>query len=281
MNPRVIIVEDESVLRTSMMRAISRLPDLVVEGAGTAADAVRLFDSGPVDLLISDIDLPDRLGIELLGELRRRHPSARIVFVSAYLKAYQSQIPPSAHVQVFEKPLGLDQLRDIVQQAVGGTMSEAAAPFGLADYIQLAALGRHSVRILVKAASGSGEILILSGDAWGASDDQGIGMPAFVRLCALESAQVTCTAQSQPLGERNLEGRVESLLLEAARLRDEGATEVSNPFEQLRENAMNALMSKDYPKALSLFEEAQGLVTDDRLVNANIQRLRLLTRVSS
>ena len=106
-------------------------------------------------------------------------------------------------------------------------------------------------------------------------------------------ATVTCSAQTGPPGERNLEGNIESILLEAARQRDEGQIEHPplpdldavasppapgpSPFDRLRDDAMNAMMAKDYRAALSLFEQAQALVADDRLVNANIERLRALT----
>jgi len=53
---RVLILDDEAVLRTSMARGQRKLPALV--------EAVRTVDGAPPDLASSDIDLPARTGME-------------------------------------------------------------------------------------------------------------------------------------------------------------------------------------------------------------------------
>lgn len=112
---RVLIIEDETVLRASVARGIAKLNVDVFE-AGTLNDALRIVDTTPPDVVISDIDMPERSGLELLGELGRRNLNVPVIFVSGYLNAYRSQIPHHASVEVLEKPVPIDELRQVVRR---------------------------------------------------------------------------------------------------------------------------------------------------------------------
>ena len=111
---RVLIVEDETVLRASLAHGLSKTSGMEVRDAGSVDQALSLIDKGAPDIIISDIDLPGRTGIELLGELGKRGLSIPIVYVSAYLKAYGAQIPQHANIEVLEKPIALEELRRVI-----------------------------------------------------------------------------------------------------------------------------------------------------------------------
>lgn len=219
---RVLIIEDEPVLRSSMARGIGKLAGVAVVDVGTVKGALDAIDQSPPQMIISDIDLPDRSGIELLGELGRRGLKVPIVFVSAYLKAYGSQIPPHANVDVREKPIQLEELRAIVQRRLGaGSRPMELAPFAVADYVQLSCLGRHSVVIEVDSPENRGRIVIETGTVWTAVDERGEGEQAFARLAFLKGAATRVSTLRGEAGIRTINGGWEGLLLEAARQHDE------------------------------------------------------------
>ena len=68
----ILVAEDDFDTREVLARLL-RLSGHVVHTATTAAEALALADAHKCDLLISDIGLPDRSGIELMRELRERH----------------------------------------------------------------------------------------------------------------------------------------------------------------------------------------------------------------
>jgi CheY-like chemotaxis protein len=217
----VLVVEDEPMLLQALVAGLSRLGTVDVSGAASVAEALGVLDQRAPDVLISDIDLPDRLGIELLGELGVRGQKPYVVFASAYVKAFRAQIPRSARVEVLEKPVKLETLREIVRAQTG--RAAPPAPFGITDYLQIAALGRHSVVLEVWRDQRLGTIEVVQGEAWSSSDGGGEGPAAFTRLLHEPGTQVRCYAAQEGPGERNLWGSVEGLLLEAARLADEAA----------------------------------------------------------
>jgi CheY-like chemotaxis protein len=308
----LLLVEDEATLRASVARALSRLPRVEVIAVGTVAEAVAAIDQAPPDLLLSDIDLPDRSGIELLGELARRNIRCPVVIVSAYLRAYGAQIPPNAGVEVLEKPVALETLREVVQRRL---QTQVDSPFAVVDYIQLACMGHRSVRVDFRADGFVGWIIVKEGALWAARDNDGTGVAAFQRLAFRRDGQVECSSLRDDPGPRTIHDPWEGLLMEAARLLDESNYEVKGDLElaaPLQEPAtqrtaglaparppepdpgdpplsaeehrfavvwdrgLQALLARRYPEALEAFIEARNLCPEDRKVQANLARLEAM-----
>jgi CheY-like chemotaxis protein len=215
---RILIIEDEAVLRSFLVRGLGAQRDWIVAGAATVSEGLRSIDEAPPDILLTDIDLPDRSGLEILGELGKRGLTIPVVFMSAYLKAYGAQIPRHANVHVLEKPVGLEQLRTVVRSRLGEDVS--TSPFSVPDYLQLACMGQHSVRINIPDLNG--EVIVYRGVLWGARDAKGDGKLAFQRLALSDSAAVHCDALEGEPPPRTVEEDWQRLLLDTARLSDEG-----------------------------------------------------------
>ncbi|MDH5673433.1 MAG: response regulator [Myxococcales bacterium] len=294
----VLVVDDEAVLRNSMARGIGRLEGVEAVEAADFGAALRMLDERPPDLIVSDIDLPDRMGIELLGELGKRALSLPVIFVSAYLRAFRAQIPPRANIEALEKPVPLEELRKLVvkhlEQRVGAS---TPAPFGVADYVQLACMGRHSVRIESDFGDGrKGVVTVHEGEIWSASHGALRGAAAFMELAFAPDARVACSRLMTGAGPREIEESADFLLMEAARCHDEHTSrgpemsaelifveddteaeeteDGTEDFEQHWEAGIDALLAKDYQGAFASFLAAQALRPEDAKVHANLERLR-------
>jgi DNA-binding response OmpR family regulator len=224
---RVLIVEDEILLRSAMVRGIGKMPGITVAQAGTIKEALVEIDAQAPDMIVSDIDLPDRSGVELLGELGRRGLRVPLLFVSAYVKAYAAQIPRHADVDVREKPLRLDELRTIIENRLAGHQGGEEAPFAPADYLQLACLGHRSVVIEVESKERRGLIIVHDGTLWTAADGQGTGVDAFRRLAFIPKAVVRVRALRDEPPTRTIHGHWEQVLLDAACEYDEASRRVT------------------------------------------------------
>lgn len=292
----MLILEDEPTLRSSMARGLGRLPGVEVAEAGTLAEALEVLDRVPPRLVLSDIDLPDRSGIEILGELGKRGLRVPVVFISAYLKAYGSQIPPHADVEVCEKPIGLEELRQLVTARLGQPRADdEAEPFTPADYLQLACLGRRSVAITVEApAPAGGQLLVVNGTLWSAADGQGCGLAAFRRLVRSGGVTRCHTLRGDP-GTRDLHEGWEALLIDAMRQADEEAAGIEHlvetpvppaagppppppldEFEALEDEGVTALLRRDHATAVRAFRRALELRPGHAGLQAKLDRLREL-----
>ena len=80
---RVLVVDDEEVIRDVLGTLLTR-EGYEVTAAATAGEAVALFEAEPYDVVLLDLMLPDRSGLDVLRDIRRRDPDAVVVIVTAY-----------------------------------------------------------------------------------------------------------------------------------------------------------------------------------------------------
>ncbi|MCK6571663.1 response regulator [Myxococcota bacterium] len=229
--PVVLVVEDEPVLRASMVRGLARMPGIEVVDGATLAEATRLVEAYRPALIISDLSLPDGTGEALIGLLDRLRLRVPIVFVTAYLGTFQPRIPLSSDLEIHEKPVPLDRLRQIVEQRLRvatTASSEDDAPFSLVDYLQIACIGAHSVELTLELSGRpAGAVVVHKGELWSARDGSGTGEVAFRRLYARDAARhpetrTRCRGLRQPAEPRQIHTGWQVLLLESACAVDEG-----------------------------------------------------------
>jgi PAS domain S-box-containing protein len=108
----LLLVEDEAAVRTSTRRLLERQGYTVVE-ARHGADALRIFEEGgrPIDLVLTDLVMPEMGGRELVERLRARHPGVKVLYMSGYSEravAVDGVMPP--RTGFVEKPFTVEQL---------------------------------------------------------------------------------------------------------------------------------------------------------------------------
>lgn len=82
---RVYLIDDHPIVREGFALALASEPDMTVVGqAGTAADALREAPALKPDVVLVDLNIPDRDGVELLGALRVQVPHAKLLVLSGY-----------------------------------------------------------------------------------------------------------------------------------------------------------------------------------------------------
>lgn len=219
---RILILEDEAALRHALCRVLRQYPDLTVFDTGSLGDAIRLLEQRP-NLVVSDLDLPDGSGLDLLQELAFRGLRVPVIFVTAYLSKYQAELPTSAHIDVLEKPFANQELAALILTRLD---HHGAAPppsaFSVADYLQLAGMARRDVCLTITGAQGAvGKIIVQDGQTAWAEDQIGQGVEAFRRLAFLSHAEVICQPAKARVPSPNVRGSLEQLLLDAARQLDE------------------------------------------------------------
>jgi DNA-binding NarL/FixJ family response regulator len=82
---QLLIVDDHPMMRTGLAQLIDNEPDLVVAaGADTAREAQEAVLKHKLDLVLLDISLPDKNGLELIKDIRAQKPELAILVVSMH-----------------------------------------------------------------------------------------------------------------------------------------------------------------------------------------------------
>jgi two-component system cell cycle sensor histidine kinase/response regulator CckA len=113
----ILLVEDEEAVRAFASRALSSRGYTVLE-AESGAEALRVAEEAgePIDLIVSDVIMPEMDGPTMLSELRRRGFDAKIVFVSGYADdAFARSLPEGQEFTFLPKPFTLKQLIETVK----------------------------------------------------------------------------------------------------------------------------------------------------------------------
>ena len=89
---KVVLVDDHPVMRSGLAQLINRQPDLeVVAEAGNPAEAWKLLERRLPDLVVSDITMPGRSGLDFIKDLLARFPTLRILVLSMHDEAIYSE----------------------------------------------------------------------------------------------------------------------------------------------------------------------------------------------
>lgn len=82
---RLLIVDDHAIVRHGLRQVVSEFADIEVAAeAGSSAEAVRLLRENTYDLVLLDISLPDKNGIETLKQIKRDKPALPVIMLSMH-----------------------------------------------------------------------------------------------------------------------------------------------------------------------------------------------------
>ncbi len=114
----VLLVEDEEAVRRGGKRMLETRGYTVHE-AGSGTEALDIMDEleGKVDIVVSDVVMPEMDGPTLLTELRKSYPDLKFIFVSGYAEdAFARNLPADAKFGFLPKPFSLKQLAVAVRE---------------------------------------------------------------------------------------------------------------------------------------------------------------------
>ncbi len=113
----ILLVEDEEAVRAFAARALASRGYSVLQAAsGLEALEVVEQNQGKIDLVVSDVVMPEMDGPTMFGELRKRGVMAKVIFVSGYAEeAFAKNLPQGEDFAFLPKPFSLKQLIEAVK----------------------------------------------------------------------------------------------------------------------------------------------------------------------
>jgi two-component system cell cycle sensor histidine kinase/response regulator CckA len=116
----ILLVEDEEGLRSLNARGLRSRGYSVIE-ASNGIEAMEALEqkNGAVDLVVSDVVMPEMDGPTLLKAMRSRNPDLKIIFVSGYAEdAFEKSLPENQQFAFLPKPFTLSQLVAAVKETM-------------------------------------------------------------------------------------------------------------------------------------------------------------------
>ncbi len=127
---RILIIDDDVTVRQAIRRILEKVGYEVVE-ASDGEEGMRLFYENPADLVITDIFMPGKEGLETIMELQGKFPNVKIIAISGggktdlskSLKTDFLMMAEQLGARSLEKPFELEELLKMVQELLDNDVS--------------------------------------------------------------------------------------------------------------------------------------------------------------
>jgi len=165
---KVLIVDDEPDIRELLEITLGRMK-LETFNARNVGEAQSLLKSETFDLCLTDMQLPDGTGLELVQHIQQRHPQVQVAMITAYASLETAiNVLKAGAFDFLTKPVDLPRLRELVTSALllparGGDIDRRL----LGDSLPMRNLRKHITKlanshatVYISGESGSGKELV-------------------------------------------------------------------------------------------------------------------------
>ncbi|WP_394829679.1 response regulator [Pendulispora albinea] len=224
----VLVVDDDAQFRSTLVRHLSER-GFEVEEAQNVDEAIVVFGRRGLDIVLTDLRLGARDGIDLIATLRSRAIATRTILMSAFATArdYQTATELGA-VKILCKPFTPEELLAAIAQAADCSTGFRGSVHGLSlvDMLQMFHLARRSIALTV-GENVTGYVSMQAGEIIHAERGELSGEPALRAILSAQSGSVS----TSPLGPtpQTITRSFSSLLLDLLRQIDESARTADGP----------------------------------------------------
>lgn len=112
----VLVVEDEALVLMSVVDMLDELGHQVLEATSATAALTHLEAGRPVQVMLTDVNLPDMKGQELVAKARSLRPGLPVVFATGYRMAVPEDLAETGPTAVLGKPYWTAELEKALRQ---------------------------------------------------------------------------------------------------------------------------------------------------------------------
>jgi CheY-like chemotaxis protein len=249
----VLIVDDEESLLLTMQAGFEAFKDRFgVITARNGVEASKILSSSVVDLVVTDLKMPEMDGFELLAYLRNHHPAIPAIVMTAFATpAIESRLSQTGMIRMLEKPVDFEELSELILSLVqqdfsGGTLVGISLP----SFLQLIEMEQNTCLMEVKAPDGiQGLLYFNKGVLYDAVLGAEKGAEAVYGMLAIDDVKINFRSLPSKKLKRRIETPLLNLLIEGARRKDELGFN-QTPEEAIEGEEPLSISPTDPPKKL-------------------------------
>jgi CheY-like chemotaxis protein len=221
----VLIVDDEEQLLLTMQAGFESYNDrFQILTARNGKEATALLASTRINLVVTDLKMPEMDGVELLSFLKNNFPEIPAIVMTAFgTPEIENGLLHSNMIRMLEKPVDFDELTQLIlslleHDLTGGTLTGISVP----SFLQLIEMEQNTCLMEVKAAEGEQGLLYFNkGVLYDAVYGKETGEEAVYSILMLEDVKISFRTLPSKKLKKKIDIPLMKLLMEGIRRKDE------------------------------------------------------------
>ncbi|MFP4193824.1 MAG: response regulator [Desulfosalsimonas sp.] len=263
MKPKVLLVDDDTAWLKAMQKEMESYSGVFsMIPAYDGSQALEVLASEQVSIVVSDLRMPNIDGFELLNRVQHEYPDIPVIIITAYDRPKTREVVfKSGADDYMTKPFTARDLDEKItallrKKSEGGSLHNVS----LETFLQLIEMEQQTctLRVEDKNSSRNGVLFFRDGDLMGARLGTRLGREAAYEILSWSGVSVSIENRC-PITEKQLDGELQAILLDAMRTKDENEEEF-NPGQESDQDEI--ILDSPVRKSQSANPEADTAVFD-------------------
>jgi len=215
--PRVLVVDDDPLFDGLVVDHLNEDDEYYVLSARSGEQALKVLEQTDVDVLVTDIKMPNKDGFELVTQIRNDHPNMSVIVISGYGRPkWLNRDDESGGIQFVEKPVNFTRLKKLLRKAVYDAVPVPANPttpqeetdarmlagqpaqFPILDMIQICCIAERTGCVTLRRNGSECHIHLDTGEIVHAESGATTGAEAFYELATWDDADFSFENTVEP-----------------------------------------------------------------------------------
>jgi response regulator RpfG family c-di-GMP phosphodiesterase len=233
---KVLIVDDDPIVRSILSSALMTHDELGILTAENGKIAAKILNIIKIDLVITDLEMPEMNGLDLLSYINKAHPDIPVIVLTWFVtKEIEAEIKGLGFSQYLEKPLDIDVLTKKIFEELNGGAGGQIHGISTAAFLQLVEMEEKTCTLTVKSNHRVGYLYFLKGGLIGAETKELRGEEAAYNIIGWGNSAIdienVCRNKKKEINKPLM-----LILMEANRMKDEEGTDIKEKYRPNQEN---------------------------------------------
>jgi CheY-like chemotaxis protein len=218
----VLIVDDEKSFLLSLEAGLRQYASsFAVVTAGNGKEAVEVLKRSPIDLVVTDLNMPVMGGFELLAHMTKNYPDVPVMIMTAYsTPAIKGRVEALGSLRVQEKPIDLKDLAKNIGASLSAMDSSYLKGITLPTFLQLVEAERKTCTLKITSKGMKGFFCFRDGELLDAATGSERGESAAHTILSWDDVAIEINSICK-VTENNIGKKLNHIVMEGFRLKDE------------------------------------------------------------
>lgn len=218
----ILIVDDDETFVLSVVEGLfPQKPDFKVFSAKNGKEAVKMLKTRKIDLVVTDIKMPEMDGFELVAYISKNYKTISIIVITAFgTPEIEKNLNEIGAIQYLEKPLDINVLEEKIIEGLKQLSDGYVKGVSLSSFLQMIAMERETCTLTIKSNEKVGRIYFDQGALIDAEYDNQQGEETSYEILTWDDVEIEIEKKCIKKVV-TIDKALNHLLLEAYRRKDE------------------------------------------------------------